>query len=180
MIATDDVDVTERRSAPIEMTAEAFKEAGHRLVDQIAGWLEAMPRGPVTPDESPADLRHVLRADRGLPEQGIASRDLLDAAADLLFRHSLFNGHPRFFGYITSSPAPLGALGDLLASAVNQNVGAWRLAPIATEIEAQTVRWIAELIGFPADAGGLLVSGGNMANFVGLLAARTAKAAIDV
>ena len=101
---------------------------------------------------------------------------LLDEAAELLFRHSLFNGHPRFFGYITSSPAPIGALGDLLASAVNQNVGAWRLSPMATEIEAQTVRWIAELIGFPTDAGGLLVSGGNMANFVCFLAARTAKA----
>ena len=57
------------------------------------------------------------------------------------------------------------------------NVGAWRLSPMATEIEAQTIRWIAELIGFPADAGGLLVSGGNMANFVCFLAARAAKAA---
>ena len=116
-----------------------------------------------------------MKADRGLPESGTDARQLLGEAAELLFRHSLFNGHPRFFGYITSSPAPIGALGDLLASAVNQNVGAWRLAPAATEIEAQTVRWIAELIGFPAEAGGLLVSGGNMANFVCFLAARTAK-----
>src|SRR5262249_61195197 len=87
-----------------------------------------------------------------------------------------FAGHPRFFGYITSSPAPVGALGDLLASAVNANVGAWRLAPMATEIELQTVRWIAELIGFPIDTGGLLVSGGNMANFVCFVPARSAEA----
>ncbi len=127
-------------------------------------------------DESPADVRRALKADRGLPESGTDARQLLGEAAELLFRHSLFNGHPRFFGYITSSPAPIGALADLLASAVNQNVGAWRLAPTATEIEAQTVRWIAELIGFPSEAGGLLVSGGNMANFVCFLAARTAKA----
>jgi glutamate/tyrosine decarboxylase-like PLP-dependent enzyme len=58
---------------------------------------------------------------------------------------------------------------------VNPNVGGWDLAPIATEIEAQTVRWIAEFIGYPAGSGGLLVSGGNMANFVGFLAARRAK-----
>jgi aromatic-L-amino-acid/L-tryptophan decarboxylase len=88
--------------------------------------------------------------------------------------HSLLNGHPRFFGYITSSPAPIGMLGDLLASALNANVGSWRLGPMATEIEAQTVRWIAELVGYPATGGGLLVSGGNMANIVGLLAARVA------
>jgi glutamate/tyrosine decarboxylase-like PLP-dependent enzyme len=90
------------------------------------------------------------------------------------------NGHPRFFGYITSSPAPIGMLADLLAAAVNANVGAWRLSPVATEIEAQAIRWIAELIGFPAACGGLFVSGGNMANFVGLLAARAAAAGWDV
>jgi len=66
-------------------------------------------------------------------------------------------------------------LADLLASAVNPNVGAWDLSPVASEIEAQTVRWIAEMIGFPRECGGLLVSGGNMANFVCFLAARRAK-----
>ena len=61
----------------------------------------------------------------------------------------------------------------------NQNVGRVEVSsPMATEIEAQTVRWIAELIGYPADCGGLLVSGGNMANFVCFLAARTAKAGV--
>jgi glutamate/tyrosine decarboxylase-like PLP-dependent enzyme len=178
--AKNDVDMTEGRTAPIEMTPEAFRDAGYRLVDQIAGWLQTMRHGPVTHDESPAVVRRALQADRPLPEHGMDSRELLDEAAELMFRHSLFNGHPRFYGYITSSAAPMGALGDLLASAINPNVGAWRLSPIATEIEAQTVRWIAELIGFPTEAGGLLVSGGNMANFVCFLAARTAKAATNI
>ena len=69
---------------------------------------------------------------------------------------------------------------QMLAAAVNANVGAWRLAPVATEIEAQAVRWIAELIGYPEDGGGLFVSGGNMANMVGFLAARTAQASPEV
>jgi aromatic-L-amino-acid/L-tryptophan decarboxylase len=63
-------------------------------------------------------------------------------------------------------------LGDLLAAAVNPNVGGWSLSPMASEMEAQTVRWIAELVGYPVDCGGLLVSGGNAANFIGFLAAR--------
>jgi glutamate/tyrosine decarboxylase-like PLP-dependent enzyme len=71
-------------------------------------------------------------------------------------------------------------LGDFLAAAVNPNVGARVLAPAATEIEAQTVRWIAEFIGYPRDCGGLLVSGGNMANIVCFLAARAAKAGWNV
>ena len=101
---------------------------------------------------------------------------MLERTAALLFDHSLFNAHPRFFGYITAPPAPIGILGDFLASALNANVGGWMLAPAATEIEAQTVSWIASLIGYPADCGGLLVSGGNMANFVCFLAARAASA----
>ena len=179
MMLTKD-DTLTRRAAPLDMPAGEFRAAGHGLVDQIADWLEKLPSGPVTRDESPGDVRRALGADRALPESGTAPRELLDEAADLLFRHSLFNGHPRFFGYITSSPAPIGALGDLLAAAINQNVGAWRLSPMATEIEAQTIRWMAELIGFAPDAGGLLVSGGNMANFVCFLAARTAKATSDI
>src|SRR5215212_1345696 len=180
MMLTNDVDARNGRCAPLDMPAAEFRAAGHGLVDQIADWLEHVADSPVTHDESPADVRRALNADRALPASGTEPRALLAETADLLLRHSLFNGHPRFFGYITSSPAPIGALGDLLAASINQNVGAWRLSPMATEIEAQTVRWIAELIGFPTDAGGLLVSGGNAANFVCFLAARTAKASGDI
>jgi aromatic-L-amino-acid decarboxylase len=173
---------TSRRTGP-DLAPEEFRRLGHELVDRLAGHMARMPEGPVRPDESGAVVRGVLNAARGLPENGADAGALLDTAAGLLFDHSLFNGHPRFLGYITSSPAPIGVLGDFLASAVNQNCGSWTLAPMATEIEAQTVRWISQLIGFSsADAGspGVLVSGGNMANFVCLLAARTAKAGWDV
>src|SRR5262249_37868343 len=63
---------------------------------------------------------------------------------------------------------------------VNSNSGAWALSPVATEIERQTIRWIAELIGFPTDAGGILVSGGNVANLVCFIAATRAKANADL
>jgi glutamate/tyrosine decarboxylase-like PLP-dependent enzyme len=71
-------------------------------------------------------------------------------------------------------------LGDLLAAAINPNVGSSALAPMATEIEAQAVRWIAELVGFPAGGDGVLVSGGNMANMVGFWAARAQRVKWDV
>jgi aromatic-L-amino-acid/L-tryptophan decarboxylase len=171
---------SQQRVAPIALTADQFREAGRALVDTLATLLESVPDRPLVPDESPDDVRAVLNAGRGLPDAGTDAAALLDRTVRLLFDHSLFNGHPRFFGYITSSPAPIGMLGDLLAAAVNANGGAWRLSPIATEIEAQTVRWIAELLGYPRAAGGLLVSGGNMANMVGLFAARAAAAQWDV
>ena len=175
-----ELEALRQRKAPLEMQPGEFREIGHRLVDQIADRLAQLPDRLVTPDESPADVRGALGADRTLPAAGADAGRLVSEATGLLFDHSLFNGHPRFFGYITSSPAPIGMFGDFLAAALNQNVGAWRLAPLATEIEGQTVRWIAELIGFPTTCGGLLVSGGNMANFVCFVAARAAKAPWDV
>ncbi len=166
-------DLRSRRSA-LEMSPEAFRAAGHRLVDEIAAFLESLPQRPVNRDEPPSALRKLLPA--ALGEEGTPPGELLAEAAPLLFEHSLFNGHPRFFGYITSSAAPIGALADLLAAAVNPNVGGWQLSPMASEIEGQCTRWIAELLGLPAGSEGLLVSGGNLANFVCFLAARRAKA----
>ncbi|MEO5988550.1 MAG: aspartate aminotransferase family protein [Candidatus Eisenbacteria bacterium] len=153
-----------------------FKSLGHAMIDQLADLIASVPLGPVTRGESPTDVRQALDLDGPLPEQGAAPGPMLQETARQLFGHSLFNGHPRFFGYITSSPAPIGMLADLLAAAVNPNCGSWTLAPAATEIETQTVRWVAQLIGCPAETSGLLVSGGNMANMVGFWAARAAKA----
>jgi len=129
---------------------------------------------------APSAVRSAFGLTESLPEQGSDPGELLEQTAARLFKHSLFNAHPRFFGYITAPPSPIGVLGDFLASAVNANVGGWRLSPAATEIELQTVRWIAELIGYPTDCGGLLVSGGNMANLVCFFAARAAKAPWNV
>jgi aromatic-L-amino-acid/L-tryptophan decarboxylase len=170
----------ERRVSPLEMPPDEFRALGHRLVDRIAAFLDSLPSRPVTPGESPARIRQELAAERPLPQTGTEPAELLERAADLLFEHSLFNAHPRFWGYVTSSAAPIGVLGDLLASAVNPNVGAWPLSPMASEIEAQTVRWIAEMLHYPIDCGGLFVSGGNLANLVCFLAARRAQAGHDV
>ena len=114
------------RHAPLDLAPEEFRRLGHGLVEQIAGFLASLSQRPVTSTTSPEDLRALL-PQGGLPENGAAPDRLLQDAAQLLFDHSLLNGHPRFFGYITSSAAPIGALADLLAASVNPNVGAWAL-----------------------------------------------------
>ncbi len=166
------------RGAPLEMRPEEFRSLGHALVDRIADFLGSLRERPVAGGKVPAEIRERLGTG-GLPERGSPPGPLLEEAGRLLFENSVLPGHPRFFGYVVGAGAPIGALADLLAAAVNQNVGAWHLAPMATEMEAQTVRWIAEMLGLPPGAGGLLTSGGNMANFVGFLAARRARAPRD-
>jgi glutamate/tyrosine decarboxylase-like PLP-dependent enzyme len=163
-----------QRNSPVEMKPEDFRKAGHKVVDKIADFLGSLSSKPVSPGKTVAEIKQILGNNK-LPINGMTSEKILEEAAELLFHYTTFNGHPKFWGYITSSATPIGSLADMLASAANPNVGAWGISPIATEIEGQTIRWIAEMIGYPEDCGGLMVSGGNMANFVGFLAGHRAK-----
>jgi glutamate/tyrosine decarboxylase-like PLP-dependent enzyme len=167
------------RHAPPELSPSDFRRIGHRLVDDLANFLEGLPSRAVSPGLTPAGARQLI-APRALPQTGSDPAALMAEATRLVTGFSLFNGHPRFMGYITSSAGPLGSLADLLASTVNPNCGSWGLSPIATLIEAQAVAWIAELVDCPAGTGGLLVSGGNMANMLGFWAARAAHADWDL
>ncbi len=167
--------MTDSRTSAIEMTGDEFKKIGFQLMETISHFLDTIDEKPVTTGETPKQIQTLL-GNASLPEHGSSVSELFSKTSDLLLNHSLLNGHPKFFGYITSSPAPVGALADLLAAAVNANVGANILSPMATAIEKQTVTWLAEFIGVDPGYGGLLVSGGNMANLTAFLAARTAKA----
>jgi len=167
----------DRRQSSIDMDAATFREAGHQLVNDIADFLSSIRNYPVTTSPTPRSLQAKLPQD--IPSTGMEPAALIKESWQLLVNNSLFNAHPRFWGYITSSPAPIGMLGDLLASAINSNCGAFVLSPMATEIEKQTIQWLGSMIGYPAGAG-IMVSGGNMANFVGFLAARKAKSTWDI
>ncbi len=167
--------MADNREAPIDIGKEEFKKIGYQLIDRIADFLDSIYEKPVTRGESPSELQDIF-GNASLPENGSSVEEIISKSSDLLINHSLFNGHPKFMGYITSSPAPIGIFADLLAASVNPNVGAQILSPIATEIEKQTIKWLAEFIGVPTTYGGILVSGGNMANFTAFIAARTTKA----
>jgi len=163
------------RTSSVEISKSDFQKIGYKLIDTLAEFYNTIREYPVTRGETPTQIQTFLGT-ASLPENGTAAPELFSKTSDLLLNHSLFNGHPKFLGYITSSPTPVGALADMLASAVNPNVGANILSPMATAIEKQTVRWLAEFIGVSSEYGGILVSGGNVANFTAFLAARTAKA----
>ena len=179
MAVHDSAKAQQSRAADLDMSADEFRAAGHALIDEIASFFESIREQPVTTAKTAHEIRQLIGTS-GLPEQGESARDLLREVAPMLFQHSLHNGHPRFLGYITSSAAPIGVLADLLAAAVNSNLAKWDLSPLASEIESQTIRWIAEFIGYPVGCGGLLVSGGNAANFLGFVAARKALTDWDI
>lgn len=168
-----------KRNSPVEMSAQEFREVGHDIIDHLADFIENISLQPISPGKDPDTIRNILGV-RNIPSEGKSAESILKDTTKLLIENSTFNGHPRFWGYITSSAAPIGVLGDLLASMMNPNVGGWQLSPMASEIEIQTIKWIAEMVRYPTDGGGILVSGGNMANFLGFLAARENKAKYPV
>jgi aromatic-L-amino-acid/L-tryptophan decarboxylase len=128
--------------------------------------LDSMPTFPATPG---AKVEAVFG--QPLPEQGMgaAAFDLLAEVA----RNTRPNS-PRFFGYVFGSGEPVGALGDYVASVLNQNVTAWRSAPAAVAIEHSVVGSLAAAIGCKGFRGSLC-GGGSSANLMGLAMAREAK-----
>ena len=133
-----------------------------------------MPVYPtVSANELTARLSNTLPID---PQDPAAVMADFDAVAKF-GRH---NGHPRMFGYVQSSGSFAGVVGDLLASAINQNVTSWRSAPAATTIEHQVIEWLKMMVGFDPQGEGVLLSGGSFANFAGLAAALRASTDVDL
>lgn len=143
--------------------AEAARMAGRYLRD-LPG-REAFRRPP----------EEVIRRfqDAPLPEDGAPAEAILAEIERDILPYSLGIGHPRWWGYLRASPAPMGMAADLLASTMNNNCSG--SAQIATYVEMTVMRWLAELTGYDPGAGGILLSGGSSANFVALAAMREAK-----
>jgi glutamate/tyrosine decarboxylase-like PLP-dependent enzyme len=115
------------------------------------------------------------RLDPTLPLSGTDFEELLKVFREDIVPFSRQNAHPRMFGYVQSPGTALAAFADLLASTLNANLTVWRSAPAPVELERLTIDWIRQILGFNAEAGGLFVSGGSMANLAAIAAARQAK-----
>jgi len=155
------------------MDTGEFRDAGHRMIDWIAEYLDAIEGRALFPKGAdPAAIEKLF--DEPLPLEGTPLEALMGDLDRKLVPNCCHVNHPGYFGFITPTPTPAGMLGDLLASALNQNVGAWSIGPGAVALERRVVRWLCDLAGYGPQAGGHLTSGGMMANFVGVKLARDA------
>jgi glutamate/tyrosine decarboxylase-like PLP-dependent enzyme len=157
--------------------ARARALAEHAL-DLWGEYLERLDTLPVSPGAGEVEVREAVALP--VPDAPMSEDDLAAYLRDLAFRWSVYGGHPRFMAYITGPGTAPGVAADLFAAGFNQNVGGWRLGPAATEIELHLTRWFAQRFGLPAGAGGLLLTGGAMANFVALKVARDRQAGLGV
>jgi glutamate/tyrosine decarboxylase-like PLP-dependent enzyme len=155
---------------------DAFRRLAHAAVDMIADHLEGLRDRPVFTPMSPAERAALL--ERSLPARGATPESLLALVGREVLAHPMGNGHPRFFGWVNSPPAPIGVVAELLAAALNPSCAGGDHAAIY--VERSAVRWLMELVGFPVEGSmGLLVSGGSMASLTCLAAARHRAATLD-
>jgi len=154
---------------------DELRSLGHRMVDDLLTYLQTVRERPVW-RPIPADVRSFFKGPVPRKPEG-AERAYADFREQVL-PHPMGNIHPRFWGWVMGTGTPLGALAEMLAAGMNPNMGGGD--HVANLVEAQVLDWCKEMLGFPPEASGLLVSGGSMANLVGLTVARSARAGFDV
>ncbi len=166
-----------RTQSSLDVSEEDLKEISSEANKLVFEYLTTISERPVRAENHAGKTTESIAAELSI--EGLPVSQLLDECRTImdLSRH---NGHPRFFGYVASPSTPVGAYGDLIASALNANITCWRSGPAGTEVERMVVRWLGSLINYDRDAKGLLTSGGSMANMIALLVANRRKAGAAV
>lgn len=147
----------------------------HRIVDETFAGLRNVRKRPVWQEMPVKVASHFATP---LPREGEPLEDVYDELLRNLMPYPMGNVHPRFWAWYMGAGNVAGALGDFLAAMQGSNVGGGRHA--AALMDQQVVNWCKEMVGFPADASGTLITGGSVANLIGLTVGRNVKAGIDV
>ena len=158
---------------PLEISTEQYRRLAARITDLSAEFLASLDSRPIFPRTSGADSERLFNTE--LPREGMGA-EALAALEDVIAHSRAQNG--RFFGYVQGPGEPVAALGDLMASILNQNMTAWRSSPAGVTLEKTVVRWLAEAVGC-AGFVGTLTGGGSAANLMGLTMAREARLAAN-
>ena len=164
------------KHAPLAMDPEHFRRLAHEAVDLVADYLAGLGEAPVFGPMTAAERTTLMQ--EPLEAEGVAPETVLERFRTAVMPHAMGNGHPRFFGWVNSPPAPVGIVADFLAAAMNPSCAGGDHAAIY--VERAAVRWLMELIGFPTDGSmGLLASGGSTATLIAVAAARHRAARED-
>lgn len=147
----------------------------HRMVDDAVDYLSTLRDRPIW-QEMPESVLAGFKTP--LPEEPTDAQEVYQEFQENILPYPMGTIHPRFWAWYMGAGTLSGVMGDFWASVLNPNLGGGNHA--AHKVEEQVIDWMKSIMGFPSTAGGLLVSGGSMANFVGLTVGRNVKAGYDV
>jgi glutamate/tyrosine decarboxylase-like PLP-dependent enzyme len=147
---------------------ELLRSAAERAI----GYLEGLGERSVAP--SPEAVAALGRLDEPLPARPGDPAETIELLDSVGSAAATASAGPRFFGFVVGGSLPVAVAASWLATAWDQNAWATTTAPAAARMEEVALRWLLELLGLPAGSAGAFVTGGTVANFVGLAAARQA------
>lgn len=154
----------------LDTTGDAMRKLGAQTIESIASYCDTLRSRRVYPEITSRELHAEL--DEAVPDAPESLANLLWKVEQTIIPNLRHSGHPRALGYVTSPGTAIAALGEFVAASVNANVTSYRSAPSATILEHVVTGWLRDMIGFAPESFGVLVSGGSMANFSALAAAR--------
>jgi aromatic-L-amino-acid decarboxylase len=154
---------------------EEARNLGRRMVDEMIDYLRSVRERPVW---RPIPNEIAMRFHEPLPKAPSSASEVYDEFKRNILPYPTGNIHPRFWGWVMGNGTVTAMLSEMLAAGINLNQGGG--AQAGGLVESQVIAWCNEMLGFPLSASGLLVSGGSMANLVGLTVARNSRAGFDV
>ena len=151
------------------------RRRAHRMVDDAIDYLSTVRDRPVW-QPMPDAVKAVF--DAPLPQAPGDADAIYRSLMENVMAYPMGNIHPRFWMWYMGSSNFTGAMGDFWAAINGSNLGGGNHA--AALVDRQVVDWCKQMLGLPDTASGTLVSGGSMANIIGLAVARNAMADVDL
>jgi aromatic-L-amino-acid decarboxylase len=155
-----------------DISIDSLQKSGHEAIDLMVNYFTTIEKSPLLTDKTLAQMEEVLR--EPLPQGETDAHTVIAECHKKIMTYAVKVGNPRFLGWITTAATPVGAFAEGIAGALNQSVAVSGSA-MATAVELQVLRWIKEILGYDTTAGGILVSGGSVANLLALTIARNVQ-----
>lgn len=160
-------------SHDLELSGSQFRELAELALDRIVPHIDSLAEQPAWNLDNADSIARSISQE--LPTTATSVNEILDSLFDDYIPLSLNSAGPGYLGYVPGGGLPHAAVADLISNVVNRYVGVWVAAPALAQLEAIVVRWFCEIVGFPQCSGGFLTSGGSLANWSAIVAARHCK-----
>jgi len=156
----------------LALTPEDRARAGELLLTLLDDYERDLPTAPLVPELDDRTLAELLAAP--ISRDGIGVEGVFAEIRDKIIANSTALASPRFLAYVSGPPNGIAPYAEAIAATINQNCNFWQLGPAASVVERAVLNWLAELVGYPPEAGGILTGGGSIATLNGLTTALNA------
>lgn len=154
----------------LELTGEELRAAVDAAMARIIPHIDSLKTQPAAYTSGGVELARSLV--EPLPEIGVPLEETLDLIFDRALSKSFNTAGPGYLAYIPGGGIPHTAVAELISAAINRYVGVWVAAPGMAQLETNVVRWFCDMMGYGKGSTGVLTSGGSLANFTAIVAAR--------